>query len=73
MHQNSHSKGLNPKNEQFRPVFVGKIVQTKELCPKAKALGYQKAEAPDFRGFLVSGSILSSGIKLMGMFLLPCK
>jgi hypothetical protein len=31
MYQNIHNKGLNPKNERFRPVFVGKIVQIKEL------------------------------------------
>jgi hypothetical protein len=31
IYQNSHNKGLSPKIERFRPVFVGKIVQIKEL------------------------------------------
>jgi hypothetical protein len=31
IYQNRHNKGLNPKFERFRPAFVGKIVQIKEL------------------------------------------
>jgi hypothetical protein len=31
IYQNIQSKGVNPKIEQFRPVFVGKILQIKEL------------------------------------------
>jgi hypothetical protein len=31
IYKTRHNKGLNPKIEWFRPVFVGKIVQIKEL------------------------------------------
>jgi hypothetical protein len=31
IYQNRHNKGLKCKKERFRPVFVGKIVQIKEL------------------------------------------
>jgi hypothetical protein len=46
---------------------VGKIVQIKELW-------VVKELNPGVTGaFLLSGSILSSGIKLMGRFLVGCK
>jgi hypothetical protein len=62
MYQNLHNKGLNGKNERFRPVFVGKIVQIKEL------LLAKRAKPRVSRGFLCSSSILLNGPKLMDRF-----
>jgi hypothetical protein len=64
--QNRPNKGLSPKFERFRPVFVGKIVQIKELL-------VVKEPSPGFPGLSCSVSILSSGAKLMGRFLAGCK
>jgi hypothetical protein len=67
IYQNRHNKGLNPKNERFCPVFVGKILQIKELLARFKEL------SPDLWTCFASGSILSSGLKLMGRLLVSFK
>jgi hypothetical protein len=67
IYQNRHNKELNPNLGRFRPVFVGKIVQIKELC-------IVKELSPGISGaFFCTASILSSGRKLMGTFIYACK
>jgi hypothetical protein len=44
IYQNRHSKGLSAKFKQFRPAFVAKIVQIKDLWRL-------KSQAPEIRGF----------------------
>jgi hypothetical protein len=45
IYQNRHNKGLNANSEWFCPVFVGKIVQIKELW-------VAKEQGPGFSGAL---------------------